>query len=91
MTSAAEARRAARALWETRVTRGQSDDADAEALFWLRIPEGERARATWELSWELYVLASKNGGVLDEERDVIERGVLNERRLPRSAFRVERR
>ncbi|MCC6665400.1 MAG: hypothetical protein IT375_16725 [Polyangiaceae bacterium] len=87
----AEARCAARGLWEVRVTRGEHEDADEEARFWLRIPEGDRARATWELSWELHLLAAQNGGVLDEERDVLERGALNERRLPRSAFRVERR
>ena len=50
--------------------------ADYDALFWDRIPVDERAEAVWELSKELYEIA-------DPET--------HERRLPRSAYRLERR
>jgi hypothetical protein len=60
-------------------------DADADALFELSIPEHKRARVTWELSLELFELSAANGGLDEETR----RG-LRERRLPRSAYRVER-
>jgi hypothetical protein len=49
--------------------------ADYDALFWDRIPVDERADAVWELSKELYEIASET----------------HERRLPRSAYRLERR
>lgn len=85
----AETRRKLRASWEVRVS--AVDDPDEDALFWLRIPMDERARETWELSWELHLLAFENGGVLDEDRDALLEGDAGEPRLPRSAYRVERR
>jgi hypothetical protein len=73
----AAARKAARARWEARVFRGGWEEmADYDALFWDRIPVDERATAVWELSQELY--------------DIAEPGA-HERRLPRSAWRIERR
>lgn len=54
-----EARRRARAHAEVRVFRpgdGQSE-ADADALYWDRIPVGERAEFVWHLSLEVYGLA----------------------------------
>lgn len=70
-------RKAARSKWEGRVFRGGWEEmADYDALFWDRIPVNERAETVWELSKELYELA--------------ERGT-HERRLPRSAYRLERR
>lgn len=92
MAGSAEARRADRAGWEIRKVVGAASD-DEDARYWLRIPEEERARVAWELSVEAFVLAARNGGVLDEETgalqsreaDVIERG------LPRSTWRIERR
>jgi hypothetical protein len=89
MTPDAETRRKLGGTWETRVT--ARDDPDEDALFWLRIPADERARETWELSWELHLLASRNGGVLDEDRGALLEGDIGEPRLPRSAYRVERR
>jgi hypothetical protein len=73
----ASERRAARSNWEGRVFRGGWEEmADYDALFWDRIPLGERAEAVWVLSEELYEIA-------DPET--------HERRLPRSAYRLERR
>ncbi|HLK41472.1 MAG TPA: hypothetical protein VKU41_32205 [Polyangiaceae bacterium] len=71
-------RRAARSKWEGRVFRGggREEMADYDALFWDRIPVDSRAEAVWELSRELYEIA-------DPET--------HERRLPRSAYRLERR
>ena len=70
-------RRAARSSWQGRVFRGGWDEmADYDALFWDRIPVDERAEAVWELSKELNEIAGPE---------------LHERRLPRSAFRLERR
>jgi hypothetical protein len=70
-------RRAARSRWEGRVFRGGWEEmADYDALFWDRIPVDERAEAVWELSKELYELAEPE---------------THERRLPRSAYRLERR
>ena|SRR5258708_2106838 len=70
-------RRAARASWEGRVFRnGWEEMADFDALFWDRLPVGERAEAVWELSKELHAIAHPE---------------THERRLPRSAYRVERR
>jgi hypothetical protein len=54
-----EARRRARAHAEVRVFRpgdGQVE-ADADALYWDRIPVDERAELTWQLSLEVYGLA----------------------------------
>jgi hypothetical protein len=50
--------------------------ADYDALFWDRIPMDARAEAVWELSKELYTIAKPE---------------THERRLPRSAFVLERR
>lgn len=96
----ADARRAARASWEIEISRPQGDscasqqaDEVSDDLFWLRVPQDERARLTWDLSRELYSLAARNGGVYDDETGTfveVERGDL-ERRLPRAAFVVTRR
>lgn len=77
---------AKRATWESRVVRSpfSEEEARADALFWDRIPQGERASATWELSKELHLLIARNAGETLTEADL-------ERRLPRAAFRVERR
>ena len=73
----ASERKAARSKWEGRVFRGGWEEmADYDALFWDRIPIDERAEAVWELSKELCAIA-------DPET--------HERRLPRSAYRLERR
>ena len=70
-------RRAARASWDGRVFRnGWEEMADFDALFWDRLPVEERAEAVWELSKELHAIAHPE---------------THERRLPRSAYRVERR
>ena len=76
--STAESRRLARAGWSGRVFRGntQSEMAEADTEFWLRIPLDQRARAVWELSEELFALAEPEN---------------RERRLPRSAFGIVRR
>jgi hypothetical protein len=93
MTTAAD-RRAARGSWEVVVHRGRAaareDDDD---LYWLRVPQDERARLTWELSRELFSIAARNGGVFDEETGTfvaIEEDEL-ERRLPRAALVPSRR
>jgi hypothetical protein len=70
-------RKAARAHWESKVVGGGWEEmADEDALFWDRIPVDQRAEVVWQVSRELYELAEPGS---------------NERRLPRSAFRVERR
>lgn len=96
-------RRAARAHWEVTVTRpatrsdaspasgALSDDHDD--LYWTRVPVDERAALTWNLSKELYLLASRNGGVFDEATGtftIVSEDDL-ERRLPRAAFVLTRR
>jgi hypothetical protein len=101
----ADARRAARASWEVAICRPppassasqraeeRAKEEESDDLFWLRVPEDERARLTWDLSRELYSLAARNRGVYDEEIGSfvdVERGDL-ERRLPRAAFVVTRR
>jgi hypothetical protein len=53
----AAARRQARASWTGQVVRSWEEAAEADTLFWLQIPIGERARATWELSEELHRIA----------------------------------
>lgn len=75
----AEARRRARAGWMMQVFRPgeQEAEAEADALFWDAIPVDQRAEATWKLSEELFELAFP--------------GSEDERRLPRSAFRIGRR
>lgn len=77
---------AKRAHWESRVVRHPFSEAEeeADALFWDRIPQDERALATWELSKELHLLVASNAGETVTEADL-------ERRLPRAALRVERR
>ncbi len=73
----AQRERLARASWEGRVFRnGWKEMADYDALFWERIPVDERAEAVWELSKELNAIAHPE---------------THERRLPRSAYRLERR
>jgi hypothetical protein len=77
---------ARRANWESRVVHDpfSDDEAKADALFWDRIPMEERARVTWELSKELHLIVARNAGESLSEADL-------ERRLPRAAYRVERR
>jgi hypothetical protein len=73
----ASERRAARANWEARVFRGGWEEmADYDALFWDRIPVEQRAEAVWQLSKELHAIAQPE---------------THEPRLPRSAYRIERR
>lgn len=70
-------RKAARASWEGRVFGGGWEEmADYDALFWDRLPLDERAEAVWELSKELHAIAHPE---------------THGRRLPRSAYRLERR
>jgi hypothetical protein len=70
-------RKAARSKWKARVfRRGWEEMADYDALFWDQIPVNARAEAVWGLSAELYA-------IVDRET--------NEPRLPRSAYRLERR
>jgi hypothetical protein len=56
----AEARKAARAAVEVRIFREDEAqaEADADALYWDRIPLDERAELVWRLSLELYELAN---------------------------------
>lgn len=77
--SDAESRKAARARAEVRIFRQgeQEAEADADALFWDRIPVDQRAEFVWQLSLELHALANP------EARD--------EPRLSRSVARVVRR
>ncbi|NOU27950.1 MAG: hypothetical protein HOO96_08600 [Polyangiaceae bacterium] len=90
----AAARKAARASWQVVVRRNApaaTEEAD-DCAFWLRIPIDERAAATWELSREVFALAELNGGAFDADTGLrMEPGALDERRLPRTAFRVSRR
>ena len=70
-------RKAARANWEGRVFRGGWEEMeDYDVLFWDRLPVDERAEAVWNLSKELHAVAHPE---------------THERRLPRSAYRLERR
>jgi hypothetical protein len=70
-------RKAARSSWEARVFRnGWQEMADYDALFWERIPVDARAQAVWDLSQELHAIAHPEA---------------HERRLPRSAYVLERR
>ena len=59
MATDAELRRAARAHAEVRVFRAGEEEeaADADALYWDRIPIDQRLQFVWELSLELYALA----------------------------------
>ncbi|MFO0674382.1 MAG: hypothetical protein U0235_33030 [Polyangiaceae bacterium] len=95
----AAARKMARAKWEVAVSRPTdaqsraSSSLEDDDLYWTRVPLDQRARLTWDLSRELYVLAARNGGVFDEDSGTfttVDGGDL-ERRLPRAAFRVTRR
>lgn len=75
---AREARRLARMNAEVRIF-GPSEEeamADADALYWDRIPKGERANFVSQLSLEAYSLSNP--------------GVTYERRLSRSATRILR-
>ena len=93
--NAASVRRAARANWEITVDRGgvsPSEHDDEDCRYWLRIPASQRAAATWQLSAEIFELAARNAGIHDEEAGArVAPGDLNERRLPRAAFRLTRR
>ena len=59
MAKDAELRKAARAHAEVRVFRvGEEEaEADADALYWDRIPVNQRAQFVWELSLEMHALA----------------------------------
>ncbi|HVU05032.1 MAG TPA: hypothetical protein VHE30_24955 [Polyangiaceae bacterium] len=59
MASEAELRKAARANAEVRVFRAGEEEAaaDADALYWARIPVDQRAEFVWKLSLELHALA----------------------------------
>ena len=56
----AESRKAARARAEVRIFRlgEQEAEADADALFWDRIPVDQRAEFVWQLSLELHALSN---------------------------------
>jgi len=79
MNEAAEARRRARAAWRTQIFR-PGEEAAAEAAdmdFWDEIPLDQRAGVVWELSQEIFALASRGSG--------------DRRRLSRSLVRITRR
>jgi hypothetical protein len=53
-----EARRKARASWETRIFRDDLDgEADADAQFWARMSPEDRVLLAWALSQEMHALA----------------------------------
>lgn len=56
----AQSRKAARARAEVRIFRqGEHEaEADADALFWDRIPVDKRAEFVWQLSLELHALSN---------------------------------
>ena len=56
----AASRKAARARAEVRIFRAgeQEAEANADALFWDRIPVDRRAEFVWQLSLELHALAN---------------------------------
>ncbi|HEX2869759.1 MAG TPA: hypothetical protein VHP33_00860 [Polyangiaceae bacterium] len=60
MPTEAELRKAARANADVRVFRQgeQEAEADADALYWDRIPVDERATFVWKLSLEQHTLAT---------------------------------
>ncbi len=62
MSTDAELRKASRADAEVRVFRPGEEEAqaDADALYWDRIPVDERAQFVWKLSLELHALAHPN-------------------------------
>ncbi|XYH93375.1 hypothetical protein ACMHYB_36730 [Sorangium sp. So ce1128] len=54
----AQARRMARASWETQIFRNDPQgEADADARFWARMSPAERVLAAWALSQEMHALA----------------------------------
>jgi hypothetical protein len=54
----AEARRRARAGWETRIFRNDPEgEADADARFWARMSPQDRVLLAWALSQEMHALA----------------------------------
>ena|GEM_PF-1710420 len=79
MPTDAELRKAARAQAEVRVFRAdeREAEADADALYWDRIPIDQRAAFVWTLSLELHALAHP-----DQPYDP---------RLSRSTARITRR
>lgn len=60
MSTEAEERRIARAHAEVRIFReGDGDlEADADVLYWDRIPVDERAECVWRLSLELHDISN---------------------------------
>ena len=60
----AEARRIARAKSEVKIFREGDGtlEADADALYWDRIPVNERAEFVWRLSLELHELSKPTEG-----------------------------
>lgn len=79
MPTDAELRKAARAQAEVRVFRAgeREAEADADALYWDRIPIDQRAGFVWTLSLEMHALAHP-----DQPYDP---------RLSRSTARITRR
>ena len=60
----AEARRRARAKWETRIFRNDPQgEARADARFWARMTPAERVLAAWTLSLEAYLLANPDAAL----------------------------
>jgi len=80
MPSDADLRKAARANAEVRVFRQgeQEAEADADALYWSRIPIDQRAAFVWNSSLELYGLANPGNRAYEP-------------RLSRSVARITRR
>jgi hypothetical protein len=62
MPTDAELRKAARANAPVRVFRAGEEEAqaDADAVFWDKIPVNERAQFVWKLSLELHTLAHRS-------------------------------
>jgi hypothetical protein len=55
----ADARRRARASWETKVFRNDPEgEAQADAQFWTRLSPAERVHLAWALSQEMYALGN---------------------------------
>ena len=72
-SSEAEARRRARANAEVRVFRAGEEEAmaDADALYWDRIPVDERASFVWQLSLEVYALAHPGAAMNPDFLDLL--------------------
>jgi hypothetical protein len=74
----AEARRRARASWETRIFRNDPEgEAEADARFWAQMTPEDRVLLAWELSQEAFALAYPEDAAADP-------------RLSRSVVRIVR-